>query len=1170
MQHKELNSGIIFTGSNCIGCNKCISGCIAVGANVVVSDEKTGRNFVHVDPDKCILCGTCIGSCVHHARNYRDDTDDFFAALERGESVSILVSPALLTDYEEQYHNILGYLKHLGVKHIYSTGFGGDLMVWVYMNFIRDYGIDGIISQSCPVIANYMEKYRPELLDYLIPVQSSVMCTAIYISDYLKINDKLAYISPCIASKHEIDDVNTYNKVQYNVTFERLMSRLADMNLSDYTADDEIDYGLGALIPMSGGLSDNIERFIGFNEVLIQTAGPDNIFPYFESYHKKVMDGSKLPFLVDALSCTNGCCFGTGTSCGVELRNEMMFSAHNVKENAYRSGMESRATSPEERFKILNEKFKSFDLSSFVRQYDFTRRIDMKQNGISDERLDEVFISMYKHRSVDRHTDCGACGYKTCRDMAYAIGTGINKRENCINYSKERIRLETEKTNKLLAEISNMNQELKENTQLKSNFLANMSHEIRTPMNAIIGMAEMALRCEMGQEEKSYLQQIKASSRSLLTIINDILDFSKIESGKMELKETEYKVISVINDTINMVMTRIGEKNISLVVEVDPKIPIMLYGDDIRIKQILVNLANNAVKFTHSGKVKITLTQEKADEKIVYLNFAVEDTGIGIREEDMEKLFSSFQQVDSKRNRNEEGTGLGLAISREFVRLMNGTIDVKSTYGKGSIFSFKIPQRIIDKTPSISVSERPRIKTASAIESSYVREGFLRALEDLGVENCECRSIQELEEAVLDGACYVFIDYPLWNQETSRYARMYSCRAQTIIIVDPRKDVVEVSYVRKLNQPIYSVNVASVINNDTPDIYDHQVIVDEIHFEAPQANVLIVDDNAINLTVAKGLLSPLHMNITTASSAQEAFDWLDMKSYDIILMDHMMPDIDGVEATHMIRERGGEFEKLPIIALTANAVTDAKQMFLREGMNDFVAKPIEMIDITAKLRKWLPEEKIKPVAVEIKAAGGLEEQAETPSIDGIDTKSGIALSGSVELYRSVLADYCEAIEKKADVIEKHETEGNISGYTIEVHALKSASRLIGATALSEMAEKLEKSGQNGDIDAIHKNTPELLKKYRSYIPLLAPYARTANIIEDVILSPEAIKEKLLLIVQALDDFDSDTAKELVESLKVCRISFEESLLREKLSDTMAELEYDEAAEAAKDWIALIG
>lgn len=1162
MHRQKLNSGIVFTNSNCIGCNKCISGCIAVGANVVVKNESSGLYSVLVDPNKCILCGTCIGMCVHHARTYRDDTADFFEAVEKGERISILVSPTLLTDYEKQYHNILGYLKHLGVNHIYNTGFGGDLMVWVYMNFIRDYGITGVISQFCPVIANYLEKYRPELIPYLMPVQSPVICTAIYISEYLGISDKLAYISPCIASKYEIDDVNTYHKVHYNVTFERLMERLEGCQISEFYANDEVEYGLGALIPMSGGLSDNMERYIGFNEVLIQTAGPDHIFPYFEHYYKEITGGSKLPFLIDVLSCTNGCNFGTGTRCGIELRNEMTFSAHRVKEHAYRSGTESRASTPEERFKILNQKFKQYDLSSFVRQYDLTRAVSFQ--SISEEKISEIFLSMYKYEETSKHTDCGACGYKTCWDMAYAIGSNVNHKENCINYSKECIRRETEKTNQLLDEISHINEELRQSTQLKSNFLANMSHEIRTPMNAIIGMAEMVLRGDLGAEEKEYIHQIKASGRSLLAIINDILDFSKIESNRMELSETEYQVMSIINDTVNIVMTRIGEKEITLVVDADPNIPFSLYGDDIRIKQILVNLANNAVKFTQSGCVEINLSHETCDLG-VSLIISVRDTGIGIKPEDLEKLFTSFQQVDSKRNRNEEGTGLGLAISRELINLMNGEVHVESTYGEGSTFSFRIPQKVIDPRPSILIREKTPVKTASVIENIYVKNSFQKAVEELHLNNKQCTTIEELKQEIEDGVQFIFISYSCWDEKMDCFSKEYSDKVQIVVIINPLKDVVEQPYVRKLNQPVYSLNIASIINHESLDRFEPSTHIQEFRFEAPEANILLVDDNAINLTVAKGLLSPLHMNIHTAFSAKEAFRLLDENSYDIVFMDHMMPDIDGVEATHMIRDKGGIFTDLPIIALTANAINDAKEMFLREGMNDFVAKPIEIVDITSKLHKWLPQHKIRQIG----AQSELESiQQEALEIEGLDVKSGLALSGTKELYLTILADYYEMIEKKSALIKQYELENNLKAYTIEVHALKSSSKLIGAMEVSQMAERLEACGNAGDLETIHLETEELLKQYRKYISILKPFAHTL-ILEEKSFTQEEKKDHLSCLIDLLEDFDLDGAKIICNQLKTSVLPKEEQQLRQELCGLVEEMEYDMAAEVAEKWQELL-
>lgn len=1164
MQLQELNSGLIYTNSNCIGCNKCISGCVAIGANVVVRDEDADNYKVKVDPNRCILCGHCIKECVHDARTYRDDTDEFFEALKRGEKISILVAPALLTNYESQYNNILGYLKHMGVNHMYNVSFGADLMVWGYMNLIHSFGLQGVISQSCPVIVNYLEKYKPELLDYLMPVQSPMMCTAIYVSDYLGITDKLAFISPCIAKKQEIDDVNTYGKVSYNVTFDRLIEHIGDMDISGFYAVDEVDYGLGALVPRAGGLSENIKLYAGFDEVLIQTAGYQNIFPYFEHYYKDVVNKGELPFLVDVMNCTNGCCFGTATSCGMELSNKMTFSAHRSKEKAYRSGNVPKALSYEGRIGALNERFKEFAISSFVRQYGRTRK--MEGVDLDEETIESIYRSMYKDTEDRRHTDCGACGYKTCKDMVYAIGTNVNHKENCINYSKECIRLETEKTNVLLSEISVMNEELKKSTQMKSNFLANMSHEIRTPMNAVIGMAEMALRGNLSDEERGYIQQIKASGRSLLAIINDILDFSKIESGKMELNESEYTVMSIINDTVNIVMTRIGEKDITLLVDADPDIPYQLYGDDIRIKQVLVNFANNAVKFTESGSVKITMRFEYVGQE-GSLVVSISDTGIGIKEEDMEKLFTSFQQVDSKRNRNIEGTGLGLVISREFVRLMGGGIFVESTYGVGSTFSFRIPQRIVSSIPSVSLSEFRLYRTASYIADHYVAEGYRQAISGFKIENRECSSVEDVRECIESGVEFVFINYPLWNDELDAMFKD-SESTKAILIIDPRKDIVTSPNIGRMNQPVYSLGVALAINHQGMKTFESDTSALNIKFEAPEAQILIVDDNAINLTVATGLLSPFRMAITVAASGREAVELVEKNKFDIVFMDHMMPDMDGIEATQIIRSMEGEyFKNLPIIALTANAINNAREMFLSSGMDDFVAKPIEMTDITSKLRKWLPYEKIKNVVSEDKRQieKALQADSEDMDIEGIDVSTGMSFAGTMDLYRKILTDYHAVIEKKAKLIEQYEAEENIGDYTIEVHALKSASKLIGATELSERAARLEACGHQGELGPIKAETAALLELYRSYIPILEPYINVAAEEGEEEIAAEALNAKLSQLCEVLDDFDIDTAGSIIEELNNFKFSGRAAELRSSLKAAVEEMEYDEAIEIAREW-----
>ena len=270
------------------------------------------------------------------------------------------------------------------------------------------------------------------------------------------------------------------------------------------------------------------------------------------------------------------------------------------------------------------------------------------------------------------------------------------------------------------------NIEIEHAMNTKSDFLANMSHEIRTPMNAVIGMAEMALREDMSPTAKSYINQIKAAGKSLLTIINDILDFSKIESGKMDIVTVEYEPMSMINDISTIISTRIDNDNVEFVLDINPDIPRLLYGDNIRIKQVIINLANNAAKFTKSGQVILKFDYEQTSDDHIDLLFSVKDTGIGIKPEDMEKIFQSFQQVDSKRNRNIEGTGLGLAISKQLLTLMNGDISVKSVYGEGSTFSFRVPQRIVNAEPSISLAETPPAQALGAFKNKYAHEQLLR------------------------------------------------------------------------------------------------------------------------------------------------------------------------------------------------------------------------------------------------------------------------------------------------------------------------------------------------------------------------------------------------------------------------------------------------------------
>ena len=616
------------------------------------------------------------------------------------------------------------------------------------------------------------------------------------------------------------------------------------------------------------------------------------------------------------------------------------------------------------------------------------------------------------------------------------------------------------------------NQELERSSHMKSDFLANMSHEIRTPMNAVIGMAEMALREELPPAAKNYINQIKDAGKSLLTIINDILDFSKIESGKMDINEVEYELMSMVYDVANIVMARLKEKDVELIVDIVPDLPNKLWGDNLRIKQILLNLTNNAVKFTSQGRIILKMDYFKTASDQVVLDISVEDTGIGVKKEDLGKLFQSFQQVDSKRNRNIEGTGLGLAICKSLLTLMNGNIWVESEYGKGSRFSFVLPQQIVDESPGIVIKEPETALLAGLISNPYVWERFCSDAERLGVECIRLLSVKEFDQLPSDKRNFLFIEYPMFTELVEGYVRSHP-RITAVLLVG-FYDHVELNIPNLLvvKKPLFALNIALILNGERLH-FENDEEEKEFDFIAPDAHILIVDDNPVNLTVAEGLLEPLKMQIDTVTSGPAAINKIASFHYDMIFMDHMMPEIDGVETTHIIRRFHSEYNDVPIIAFTANAVEGTKEMFCREGMNDFIAKPIEIRIMVDKVRQWLPVEKIKKVSLICDAHDNKPQISEPIVVGDLDIDLAMGLLVNEELFWKTLKVYYRSIQKKAETIKAMEEQEDWTGYTIEVHALKSASKQIGAVSLSEKAAALEKAGNARDVAAIHRDTDEM-------------------------------------------------------------------------------------------------
>jgi len=452
----QLNEGLVFTSNDCTGCNRCISACPVLGANWAL--EENGTNVVKVDGDACVHCGSCMDVCKHQARHYLDDTDRFFDDLKRGEKISILIAPAFIANYPKQYRQILGYLKSLGVNRMVSISFGADITTWAYLNYITKYNFTGGISQPCPAIVDYIEMYVPDLVPKLVPIHSPMMCGAIYAHKYMKITDKIAFISPCIAKKSEITRSQNKNNINYNVTFNHLMEKLKNIDLSSFDGKDEIEYGLGSVYPQPGGLKENVEHFLGKDVFVRQIEGEKHAYHFLETYAERIRKGKSIPFMVDALNCIGGCIYGTATNPDNEGNDDMLFEIHaqrTAKRKLDKKDPWNKTIDYAARLKNLNEQFKELKLEDFICTYQ-ARDHRAKAKAVSKDQLERVFGLMKKNSREQRNINCGACGYDSCEMMATAIANGYNKVDNCIHYVKDQMLEEkdaiTELTNQLREE----------------------------------------------------------------------------------------------------------------------------------------------------------------------------------------------------------------------------------------------------------------------------------------------------------------------------------------------------------------------------------------------------------------------------------------------------------------------------------------------------------------------------------------------------------------------------------------------------------------------------------------------------------------------------------------------------------------------------------------------
>ena len=629
-----------------------------------------------------------------------------------------------------------------------------------------------------------------------------------------------------------------------------------------------------------------------------------------------------------------------------------------------------------------------------------------------------------------------------------------------IEYIKEQTQKEREAKEAALTE-SQINAAA---SQAKSAFLANMSHEIRTPINAVLGMNEMILRESKDKTTLGYAANIKLAGSNLLSLVNDILDFSKIEAGKMELLPDNYELSSLINDLVNMTRERAQSKGLKYELNISPSLPKTLYGDSIRVKQCILNLLTNAIKYTKTGSVTFSMTYDKTEENDILLTVHVIDTGCGIKKEDMKKLFSPFERIDEGKNRTIEGSGLGISIVRRLLDMMNSKLEVQSTYGKGSDFSFSIIQKVIDWT---AVGE--------------LNEAFAESVEQMA------------------------------------------------------------NYKEKLH--------------------------------APKARLLFVDDTAMNLDVIKGLLKNTGMTIDTVLSGKEALESVKNNKYDILFIDHRMPEMDGIETLHAMKKmRKNKSKGQPCIALTANAISGVKKMYLNEGFDDYLSKPVNPAKLEEMIRHYLPQDYLEEADVSDSTSENTENSDfsdfinKLKNIESIDADSALKNCGTEELLFASIKQYYSSIDEKVLELQNFYDAEDWKNYEIKVHALKSTSRLIGALNLSKLAEDLEKYAGNNDITGIQQNHKKLLDLYRDFKSLLAPLTTEADQeLSKNEISQEELSEKIHKLIEYADSFDIDGLDNLIKELKAFSLPLDFSQKFDNICKCIENVDFKELRILLSEW-----
>ncbi|MDR2842189.1 MAG: response regulator, partial [Spirochaetaceae bacterium] len=964
---------------------------------------------------------------------------DFFCDVKQNLPVVVMMAPSCAAVLQN-YKKITAYLKSIGVKAVFDASFGAELAVKSYIEYAKNNNQKLVISSACPAIVTYCKIYKPQLLPYLSGAQSPMLHTAKMIRNFFPeySNCKIAAISPCAAKKREFE---IEGFITYNISIDKLKKRFTDENI-DIDSFEPLEFdGPAAERAVSfsspGGLAEVIKREIPELKNIKIIEG-QYVYQYLDEI-APVAEKITEPFVVDCLNCFAGCNSGPGS---LESGTPVFL-------------LESRIADRKKRHVDDNEKNKTLydNLEKYWDKDLYRRKFVNTSDVLSDIHtpntgdITAIYRKMKKYGAADM-LNCTSCGYGTCKDMAEAVFNNLNKPENCHHYLRKTNEEETLRASKLA-------EQAKEASKTKSRFLATMSHEIRTPLNAIIGFSDILLQQELSPEIQTNLSKIHNSGRTLLSIVNDILDISKIETGKFELVLDQYETAAIINDSIQVNIVRIKSKRIEFKLEIEKNVPKLLFGDELRVKQILNNLLSNAFKYTKEGMVQLKFGF-KNDSLII----SVSDTGIGIKKENIDKLFSDYSQLDSKANRKIEGTGLGLAITKMLCEKMQGSISVESVYGEGSCFTVSIAQKMVGK------------------------------------------------------------------------------------------EVLDESTINKLSTFTYTTN----------ESYNNNLI--RIN-KFPEAKILIVDDVKTNLDVAKGLLIPYGLYSDFVMSGHDAIQIVKERKveYDIIFMDHMMPGMDGIETVSQIRKINTEYTKnVIIIAFTAEAGAGSKEKFMLAGFNDYISKPIEIMQLDTVLNRYLSRK-----AVKLSSAAASTESNKYPHIEGLDFKTGLDFfSNNENTYFDILRSFVDSCPELLKQTKMPDME-NLKNYAITVHGLKSVCRSIGAFELGKKAEELEfsaKGGRLGFTKAANIIFHEMAFRLIKEIDLLLQEhkAKEASQKKE---SPDY--ELLKKIYDCCNDYNIEEIDKCIEELQKYSYIKDDDLTK-KLKDKLCMSDFEGIQEMLKDFV----